>query len=85
MNWFAAELAAVQREEESKKNKKKKEEEDDGSATEVETVVKSEETKSTAADVGSADVLKRTGGTQSSASTEDEWEKVSEAENGKDK
>ncbi|KAK2937781.1 V-type ATPase assembly factor Pkr1 [Fusarium oxysporum f. sp. vasinfectum] len=86
VNWFAAELAIAQREQHSE--------------TEVETTVPSKPSLvvATTSDVAVAaagveplqtkgEVKQRSGaaGTQSSVSTEDEWEKVSEAENEKDK
>lgn len=98
VNWFATELAAHQREEDAKKRaeqEQKKVEED--SETEVETAVPDKQpVKEDAAEAG-VEAVEQVGevkqrvaaapvaGTQSSVSTEDEWEKVSENENDKDK
>lgn len=86
INWFASELAAVQKEQAEQAKKKaedeqqQEEEEDGGSTTEVENT----DVKTSALQEKKGVVTQRLG-TQSSVSTEDEWEKVSEAENEKDK
>lgn len=97
VNWFAAELQAVRMKEEAAKLAAK---EKDGSDTEVDETVggvarglkKGEAVAEVEAEEQTGEVRKRDGkgdvtpvGTQSSVSTEDEWEKVSESEKEKDK
>lgn len=98
VNWFAAELklAQLHQEEEEKRKKKKEAEGDDSSDTEVEAVGAKVGRASVSASAEvetqeqTGELKKRgeklsPGGTQSSVSTEDEWEKVSESEKEKDK
>ncbi|CAG9938396.1 unnamed protein product [Clonostachys rosea f. rosea IK726] len=88
VNWFAAELKAVQEAERAReeregtadnkdKEKRRRELDTGDSDTEVEVVAPEGELKKRGEDTPA--------GTQSSASTEDEWEKVSESEKEKDK
>ncbi|KAF5026548.1 hypothetical protein F66182_1337 [Fusarium sp. NRRL 66182] len=109
VNWFAAELATVQREQREKEQSDKQQkdtsghdDDDDDCETEVETSAPNKappvaSAAATSSDIAAAagletletkgEVKQRAGaaGTQSSVSTEDEWEKVSEVENEKDK
>lgn len=95
INWFAAELILVQeREEKEKLKNEKKDREKDDSDTEVEgsNTIGGNIEKNAVAEVEPVEPkgeLKQRGepflGTQSSVSTEDEWEKVSENEQDKDK
>lgn len=98
VNWFAAELQAAQLREQQEQKQREKSKEAEDSDTEVEgSKVIGGKTGKKASVSASAEVepqeqtgdLKKRGetvpGTQSSASTEDEWEKVSESEQEKDK
>jgi len=89
INWFVAELKAGQALEEE--NKRRQQEQDEGSETEAETVIDSGDTGP-----GSKEVeigkprgelrdrgATKSDGTKSEASTEDEWERVSEDEKDK--
>lgn len=92
VNWFASELQAVQKREAEEEAKRQATRADDSSDTEVEA-----DRLAGDAPASAATGTRRQGalrqrvenlspaGTQSSASTEDEWEKVSENEKEKDK
>jgi hypothetical protein len=95
INWFAAELKLAQAEEKEKARAQQRaaRQTTDDSDTEVETVVSRGRPITGSKEV---EVMERVGdlklrpdgassGTKSSVSTEDEWEKVSENENEKDK
>lgn len=84
INWFAAELAVV-----AEQQRAAEREQTEDSETEVEPSVDVPEAGALGVEVrGGEEALRRREagpGTQSSASTEDEWEKVSENENDKQK
>lgn len=95
INWFAAELRVAQAKEEREKaraQQRASQQATEDSDTEVETLISKD-----VPELGSKEIeaieqvgdLKQRGspslGTKSSVSTEDEWEKVSENENEKDK
>ena len=101
INWFAAELAAHQRAEEAKKLAQQPEATEDSETEVETTTIAEKQPAPESENVAEASVeavetqgeVKHRGpataplapGTQSSVSTEDEWEKVSENENDKDK
>lgn len=90
INWFAAEVVAAQESEKAAERERGREREgSEDSGTEVEGGAV---TGGLAPEVGEDEGLRRrevataaTTATQSSASTEDEWEKISESENDKQK
>ncbi|KAL7629275.1 SMK killer toxin resistance protein [Parahypoxylon ruwenzoriense] len=96
INWFAAELKVAQAKEAREKARSEQRATapatDDSSETEVETIVTQGKPASGSREVEVAEQAgdlklrpERSSGMKSSASTEDEWEKVSENENEKDK
>ncbi|KAI1128889.1 ER protein Pkr1-domain-containing protein [Nemania abortiva] len=95
INWFATELNAAKAREEAEKTRteQRSARQTDDSETEVETIVSRSDPKSGSKEVElteqTGELKHRVGEplseTKSAASTEDEWEKVSENENEKDK
>jgi hypothetical protein len=86
INWFVAELKLAQAVEEEQKRRLQEQEGD--SDTEAETVIDTGDTVPGSKEVELLEPrgeLKDRGGAKSEISTEDEWEKVSENENEKDK
>jgi len=91
INWFVTELRAAQAAEEAKKEDiaKTVQKPGDGSDTDAETIVDTGSLPSKEVEVtqvtGELKARGSPGGSKSELSTEDEWEKVSEHENEKDK
>lgn len=86
INWFVAELKLAQAVEEEQKQRLQEQEGD--SETEAETIIDTGDTVPGSEEVELLEPrgeLKDRGGSKSEISTEDEWEKVSENENEKDK
>jgi hypothetical protein len=90
INWFATELKVAEQLEEEKKKRAQEAGSGDDTETEVETVI---DTKAVVSGSKEVEILPQEGeikdrrslGAKSETSTEDEWERVSENENEKDK
>lgn len=90
INWFVAELRAAQAAEDEQRRKQEEQATGDDTDTEVETVIDSAPKTGSkeieiVANTGELTARKPITASRSETSTEDEWERVSENENEKDK